>query len=95
MTKPQKLTTAAVVVALVCLYLAYRSETATVEIDPRSLPGNVYDPFTEWRHDHPSDWHRPWPLTVGPNTLPMIYQSEDKGLALEQGVSPGAGSYAQ
>ena len=94
MTRPQKITTAAVVAALVVLYIAYRPQTPTVTIDPRSLPDQRYDPFSHWRHDHPADWFRPWPLTVGPVCLPQIYQAEDHGLALEQGVAP-SGSYAQ
>lgn len=91
MTRQEKITTGAVVALLVYLYFVNRSETATVTIDPRSLGDDQYDPFTEWRHHHPHDWYRPFPLYAGPTCLPLIYQNQDQGLALvEVGVPDGS-----
>lgn len=87
--------TAALVGAfLVYLYTVYREQTPTVVIDPRSLGNKQYDPFNTWRHDHPKDWYRSFPLAVGPNVLPLIYQNQDHGLALEVDCPHGS-SYPQ
>jgi hypothetical protein len=94
MTRPEKLTLAATVALLAYLYYVNRDDTATVTIDPRSLGDHRFDPFTHWRHDHPQDWYRPFPLAPGPHCLPLIYQSQDHGLALDQGGVPDA-SYPQ
>lgn len=93
MSRLEKTTCAAVAVFLVYLYLVNRDHTPTVSIDPASV-GNAYDPFAEWRHHHPADYYRPFPLAVGPRCLPLIYQNQDSGLALEE-VGPADGSYAQ
>lgn len=94
MTRLEKTTGAVLAAFLVYLYVMNREETATVTIDPRSLGDNQFDPFSEWRHHHPSDYYRPFPLAIGPNCLPLIYQSQDKGLALEV-TAPDGTSYPQ
>lgn len=90
----QRATYGLVAAFLVYLYVVYRDHTPTVVIDPRSLGDDQYDPFNAWRHDHPKDWYRPFPLAVGANVLPLIYQNQDKGLALEVDCPDGS-SYAQ
>lgn len=94
MSNREKVLASAIAALLVYMYLVNRSETATVTIDPRSLPDDRFDPFKEWRHHHPEDYYRPFPLSPGPRCLPLIYQSQDRGLALEEGGVPD-GSYAQ
>lgn len=94
-----KLTASHVTCLLVAAFFAYlywvnRSETNSVTIDPRSLADRQFDPFSTWRHDHPADYYRPFPLAVSPRVLPLIYQSQDKGLALEV-TCPDGNSYPQ
>lgn len=93
MTRREKISAGAVAAFLIYMYVINRDRTATVTIEPASV-GNAYDPFSEWRHHHPADYYRPFPLAVGPRCLPMIYQNVDHGLALEE-VGPADGSYAQ
>jgi hypothetical protein len=94
MTRLEKITWGLVAAFLAYLYMVYRDQTPTVTIDPRSLGDRQYDPFSHWRHDHPKDYYRPYPLVVGPNVLPLIYQSQDHGLALEVNCPDGS-SYPQ
>jgi hypothetical protein len=92
MTKDQKVAACGVIALLGYMWFMSQSEMPNVNVDPRSIPDNQYDPFKTWRHDNAQEWFRPFPATVGPNVLPLIVQNADSGLALTAEEIYGASS---
>lgn len=76
------LVAAAGIGALLALaFLNYRSQPAALSLQ-EAASGQSFDPFVFWAHRDPVGYRYRWPAVIGGNCLPMPYQTQDIGLAL-------------
>lgn len=81
-------------IGAVLLVLNARGRLPTV-----SLPGQAvaqsWSPYAYWMHQSPAAYIHHFPSEVGANCLPLIYQTEDVGQALDHVEVGNAGGCAQ
>lgn len=82
MDKSQRVVAVAAVAAVVALAVMYRmGKTPSVTLAQEAV-GQSYTPFVFWMHQNPVGYFHHFPETIGVNTLPQPYQTEDIGQAL-------------
>lgn len=65
------------------LLLARAGKTPAISLKEQST-GQSYSPFVFWMHQNPMAYFHHFPATIGANTLPQPYATEDMGQALKQ-----------
>lgn len=71
----------AVVAAVVLAVLYQKGKTPSLSLTEQSV-GQTYSPFAFWVHQSPVGYLHQYPSTIGVNTLPQPYQTQDIGQAL-------------
>lgn len=67
--------------ALVLLAMRARGSLPTVSLGERAV-GQTWSPYSAWLHQSPAGYAHHFPSEVGANCLPLVYQTEDVGQAL-------------
>lgn len=67
-----------------------RGRLPTVSLPERAV-AQSWSPYAYWMHQSPGAYIHHFPSEVGTNCLPLVYQTEDIGQALDHVEVSGAG----
>ena len=71
------------------LMLRARGRMPTLTLSERAV-GQSWSPYCNWLHQSPAGFIHHFPDQVGANCLPLVYQQEDMGQALNHVEVDGA-----